>query len=339
MYKRGNIWWTCINGVEESTGTADRKRAQTLETKRKHEQWDAKRLGIRFATWDQAVKDWDDRNQHLKALHRQREYARWWGKDGPGQLSGKRLQDISADLVLDIIRRNRPVKPEACPQNATANLHLAFVVKIMRHANSSIRLSMLPVSAGREQWLTVPQWKQLCMPAELRQVATFSLATGLRRANVIGLQWPWIQGKSLLIPSEFTKTGKVYSMPLNKTAQAVIAERHKAVRSLKYPHNVFLMDGEDGLRSIYPVMLHRAWNQCLVDSGIPHMPYHGLRHTYASWMVQAGVPFEIVARLGQWKTRGIVNRYSHFDVESLRSWAEKFDSIISGQDYAQRSIG
>jgi integrase len=319
-YKRGSIWWITVRGSRQSSGTADYESAKALEHKLNHEAWQADKLGIRFRTWDDACIDWFKRNTHLRALYLSQIYSDWWAP----HLSGKQLKEISGDLVRRIIETERPVNSRIpVPANTTGNCYMAFVRKIMRHAQSPIKVSMLPAPEGRNEWLSVEQWHSLDMSDELRQVATFSLSTGLRRGNVIGLQWDWLRGKDdwFLIPPESTKTAKAYSAPLNQTARAVIRERREA--AVRHPENVFLLEG----KVIYPMLLQRAWSP--VEAGVT---YHGLRHTYASWMVQAGVPFEIVARLGQWKLRGMIHRYSHFDVESLRSWAVKFDEIIGDQN-------
>jgi integrase len=317
-YKRkgSTNWQITVNGARQSSGTADFQSAKRLEHKLNHEAWEAKRLGIRFRTWDEADLGFLERKQGIKSAHVYARYSKFWGE----HFSGKRIASISCDVARHILKGS----PEACPSNATANLKLEYVGKVLRHANAPWQPQYYPVLKGREEWLTPDQWRSLRWSSDIRQVATFSLSTGLRAGNVMGLQWDWVRGNSLMIPSTFTKTARPYGIPLNRTAQAIIEERRKTgVVSLG---RVFSLQGKE----IYPMLLNRCWRAVFADSEVPYMVYHGLRHTYASWMVQAGVPFEIVARLGCWKMPGMVNRYSHFDVESLRPWAERFDAILAG---------
>jgi integrase len=323
-YKRTGTkyWQITVSGVRQSSRTTDYGRAKTLEHKLNTEAWDARKLGVRHSTWNQACLAWFKRNAALKSIQVFRYYSDFWEP----HLNGKSLAKITPEIIREVINKERPVNPMTpVPANTTANLHMAFVVRVLRNAGLALRAHYLPEPKGREEWLTVEQWLSLEMSDDLRQVATFSLATGLREANVIGLQWDWVKGDSVVIPADFTKTARTYAIPLNNTAKQVIQERRG--RPVIDARSVFQLQG----RSIYRVQLGRLWKAVLSASGVPHMPYHGLRHTYASWMVQSGVPFEIVARLGQWKLPGMVHRYAHFDVESLRQSAERFDTFLAQQ--------
>ncbi|WP_215852633.1 tyrosine-type recombinase/integrase [Acidithiobacillus ferrooxidans] len=41
------------------------------------------------------------------------------------------------------------------------------------------------------------------------------------------------------------------------------------------------------------------------------MTWHGLRHTWASWHVQAGTPLAVLKGLGGWASLEMVQRYAH----------------------------
>lgn len=323
-YKRGSTWYIVVNGVRRSSGTTDRKKAADLEHKLNSEAWEKRHFGIRFSTWDEACLDWfKTRGLKLRPItvKHQSYVAEYWQQ----HLSRKPLRSISADFIRTVLLQREGVdEKKETPGNATANLYAQFVRKIMLHAGMRLDgFYPFPASKGREQWLSVDQWHEIAdvMSPDVRHIATFSLATGLRKSNVIGLQWEWIKGESLLIPSAYAKTKVAYGIPLNRTAMGVLQERR--ANPVVHARNVFTFNG----REVVPKTLHERWKRALEAAGAEDMTYHGLRHTYASWMVQAGVPFEIVARLGQWKLPGTVHRYSHFDVESLRAWAEKFDEV------------
>lgn len=338
-YKRkgSDRWQITVSGIRQSSGTSDYHRAKTLEHKLNHEAWDTKRLGVKFRTWDEACLDWFKRKVAMKSLEVYGGYAKFWRE----HFSGKPLKYVTGALARQIMIDAGKVNAEvAVPANTTANHKLAFVGKIVRNGGMAFECDYFPAPQGREEWLSLEQWRSLVMPDDIRRLATFSLATGLREANVIGLPWEWVKGDHLLVPAAFAKTARPYGIPLNKTALAMIEERRSIaerdaeeirrmavvpIERAERARMVFWLHG----RPAYRVQIQRAWNPVLRAAGVPHMPYHGLRHTFASWMVQAAVPFEIVARLGQWKQRGMVHRYSHFDVESLRPWAERIDTILA----------
>jgi hypothetical protein len=58
-------------------------------------------------------------------------------------------------------------------------------------------------------------------------------------------------------------------------------------------------------------MLQRHWARALADAGIDHARQHDLRHSFASWLVQAGRPLhEIAEVLGQTDV-SVTRRYAH----------------------------
>lgn len=52
-------------------------------------------------------------------------------------------------------------------------------------------------------------------------------------------------------------------------------------------------------------------------AGIADFKWHDLRHTFASWLVQDGVPLERVAKLLGHKTLTMANRYAHLAPNQL----------------------
>lgn len=53
----------------------------------------------------------------------------------------------------------------------------------------------------------------------------------------------------------------------------------------------------------------RVFARALRDAGIGHCRPHDLRHTWASRLVTAGVPSQLVQRWGGWESVGVMNRY------------------------------
>ena len=55
--------------------------------------------------------------------------------------------------------------------------------------------------------------------------------------------------------------------------------------------------------------------------------FHDLGHTFATWLIQAGVDVYMVQKLGRWKTLSMVLRYAHHQPECLRGSAEVLDRL------------
>jgi len=49
--------------------------------------------------------------------------------------------------------------------------------------------------------------------------------------------------------------------------------------------------------------------------------WHDLRHTWASWHVQAGTPLHVLQELGGWASPEMVQRYAHLSAAHLEDYA------------------
>jgi len=72
-----------------------------------------------------------------------------------------------------------------------------------------------------------------------------------------------------------------------------------------------------------------AWRKALDRAGIEDFCWHGLRHTWASWHVQAGTPLNVLQELGGWSDYKMVLRYSHLAPEHLSEHANRISSIVA----------
>jgi integrase len=61
----------------------------------------------------------------------------------------------------------------------------------------------------------------------------------------------------------------------------------------------------------------KAWWNALERAGIKDFRWHDLRHTWATWLRQAGAPTHSLQRLGGWKTLAMVERYAHIAPEPV----------------------
>jgi len=58
-------------------------------------------------------------------------------------------------------------------------------------------------------------------------------------------------------------------------------------------------------------------------AGIEDFRWHDLRHTWASWHVQAGTPLHVLQELGGWETAEMVRRYAHLTADHLAPYADR----------------
>ncbi|MBF0371585.1 MAG: tyrosine-type recombinase/integrase [Magnetococcales bacterium] len=71
----------------------------------------------------------------------------------------------------------------------------------------------------------------------------------------------------------------------------------------------------------------KAWYAALKRAGIENFRWHDLRHTWASWHVQAGTPLHILKELGGWETEEMVARYAHLGASHLKQYTSQVEGI------------
>ena len=115
----------------------------------------------------------------------------------------------------------------------------------------------------RVRWLTHDEAARLLseLPPHLAEMARFSLATGLREANVTGLSWTQVdlERRVAWIHADQSKNQKPLPVPLNADAVLVVLCRQVG----QHPTWVFTFQG-------HPVgkANNHAWRKALVRAGI-----------------------------------------------------------------------
>lgn len=230
---------------------------------------------------------------------------------------GLTLDQITADLLRDFA--NTKAK-ETSP--TTANRHLGLVKSILRKAEREWGwishqpfVPSFPEPKRRIRFLTREEVGKLMplLPEHLRAMALFSLSTGLRASNVTNLTWQQVdlERNHLWIHPDQAKAGRAISVPLNSEAISVLQKQVG-----KHPQYVFAFKGKRIMRPN-----HETWRRAVKNAGIEDFRWHDLRHTFASWHIQAGTPLHILQELGGWATYEMVKRYAHLTSEALGKYA------------------
>ena len=106
-------------------------------------------------------------------------------------------------------------------------------------------------------------------------------------------------------------------VPLNDLAMQVL-DRQLG----KHPTAVFINSHRQPIKSIP----RHLWKKALQDADIQNFRWHDLRHTWASWLVQRGVPLYALKEMGGWESIEMVQRYAHLAPEHLHQHAALIDS-------------
>lgn len=333
LFKRGKTWWidfTTPSGerIRRSAETQDKTHAQELHDKLKAESWRIAKLGEKpTRTWDEAAYKWLMESQHKKSHHEDVSKIGWLQQF----FRGKFLDDLTRDVIAKV---GELKLKETSP--ATANRLLALIRSIMRKAaldwewiDKPPVIKLYRESKRRVRYLTPEQAATLLreLPEHLADMVRFSLATGLRRANVTKLEWSQVDiaRRVAWIHGDQAKAGKPIHVTLNATALDMLTKQVG-----KHPKWVFTYKGKPVTQ-----VTTKAWYKALNRAGIENFRWHDLRHTWASWLTQQGVPLNVIQEMGAWESSEMVKRYAHLAPEQFAQHARVVDVLLSGTSEAQ----
>jgi integrase len=333
LYKRKDsvLWWVRISidgrEVRRTTGTPDKREAQEFEAKLKAEVWRESRMGERPRyRWEQAVTRWLTERAFLPSIEDQKIHLRWLRP----HLDGRFLTDITRD-VLDNVARARKADGVS---NASVNRVLEVARAILRCAarewgwiDAWPAVRMLPEPKRRIRWLTREEADRVLvqLPGHIAEMVRFSLATGLRRGNVVDLEWSQVDltRRIAWFHHDQTKNKKALSVPLNAEAVLVLRRQEGKHATRVFTYRPRTKQGKPP-RDPRPVeaVNTKAWRKALTRAGIKDFRWHDLRHTWASWHVQSGTPLQVLQELGGWSSYEMVLKYAHLSAGHLADFAE-----------------
>ena len=332
LYRRkdSSSWWVKLPGIrgesgplQVSTGTSDRRKATEFHDKLKAQRWEQDKLGAKpRRSWEDAVLKFLEETTHKRTHDRDKSILRWLDE----YLGGKYLDEIDRALI-DQIKTTRA----KLATQSTANRYLAVIRTVLRKAchewewiDRVPKVSLFREKDGRIRSLSPAEFSRLHaeLPPHLADMALFSVATGLRQANVSQLEWSQVnlELSHAIIPPEKHKNGRPHPVPLNDAAVEIIKRK-----AGQHSTHVFTFRGKPVTQ-----VSTKAWRDALVRAGIANFRWHDLRHTFATWHRQAGTPTHELQRLGGWKTLSMVERYAHVAPEGLQIAAGRLDNALRG---------
>ncbi|RYZ87515.1 MAG: site-specific integrase, partial [Proteobacteria bacterium] len=154
--------------------------------------------------------------------------------------------------------------------------------------------------------------------------------TGCRKREILDAKWSEIDMEKQVfrLPMERAKTAKSRFVPLSDQAMEVL-------RSLPRwdgcPYVVPNPKTRKPFTSIFA-----SWNRARKAVGLSDVRIHDCRHSFASWLVEAGYSIYIVSKaLGHSSSR-TTERYAHVSDSTLRGASNAAANLI-GSDWAGKA--
>jgi len=267
--------------------------------------------------------------KHRKNASEQTRLLNWW----KAELGTRPLAAITPGVIAekrdDLTKvKNRKGQPLS---GATINRRITALSAVMRVAvkeygwipkNPVPNVTRLADSKGRERFLSDTERADLLTAcrasscAALEPLVALALATGARKGELLGLQWPDVDLTRRVVRFHDTKNGESRTVPLAATA----VETLKAWGKDRLPVGPVFPD--------LPGTMQKAWEAARVEAKLTDFRFHDLRHSAASYLAMSGASLMDIAAILGHKTLAMVKRYSHLSEQhttaAVDRMAEKF---------------
>lgn len=319
-FRRGEVWYIrgTVRGISvyETTGTSDTAQAEEYRARKEGELWSRDVRGDRgsHSFGEAAVIYLRTRRPAASSLDKMRavveHFERW------------QVDKVDQAAIDDYIARHHPTAAPA----TIVRVVITPVTAILRVAAKRgwcdmPALERPPVPTPAPRWLAREEADRLvaaCSP-HLAPLVTFLLHTGARLGEALSLRWAQVDLQARRVVFLDTKNGESRGVPLNDVAWMALAnlpgregEVFRTPAGQPYSRSEI---GGSPIKTAFSGACRRA--------GLDGVHPHTLRHTFASWLVMAGVPLRTVAEILGHKSLAMVHRYSHLSPDHLR------DAVLS----------
>jgi len=367
IYQRGNIYWIKYYRAGkpyfESSHSGKPSDAKRLLQSREGQIVENRFPGLKVMKirFEDLAEDFlnDYKANDKKSLDR----AELSVKHLKGYFEGMKAIDISTDKVKAYIIRRQ----EEGAENGTINRELTALKRMFNLAREMTppKVSNVPFiphleeGPARQGYFEHNEYFALrkALPAYLKPVVSMAYNTGMRKEEILGLQWDQVdlmEGK-ITLKAEDTKTKESRVIYLEGELLEVM-NFQRALRDSKFPSCPWVFFNEEGQRI---GEFRKTWKTALIQTGKgvieclecghllkvspPENPpkekkktkpvcpncqgkkftwagkiFHDFRRTAIRNMVRAGVPERVAMAISGHKTRSIFERYNIVNEEDLK---------------------
>lgn len=179
----------------------------------------------------------------------------------------------------------------------------------------------------RDRYVTPEELPRLveAIEKESNQSARFAiwlyLLTGLRKDEVLTLQWSDIDMNRQELVREETKNGKKHYLPLSAAAVSLINLIPRC------DDNPYLIVGK--LQGQHLVNIDKAWQRVRKAAEIEDVRIHDLRRTVGSWLAQSGNSLHLIGKVLNHSNTSTTAIYARFGQDNVREALEQHGQKIS----------
>lgn len=263
------------------------------------------------------AKTYQKRPSNIEAIMRVHLLPQW----GKKRLDEIKTPDVAKWLGELRERKLAPATIEKIRTTFNRSLELALKWQTPGVTHNPVRGIPRPrLNNARDRFLTTQEAERLLtacsasLNTQLRSIVGLLLLTGARKRELLDAKWEHVnlERKVWFIPE--TKTGKSRYVPLSGAALDIIAQ---LPRFDKCP---WLVPNPSTRKPFTD--LKNPWTTAREAAGLPDLHLHDLRHSAASFMINAGIDLFAVGRILGHADHQSTMRYSHLANDTLMQAVE-----------------
>jgi len=243
----------------------------------------------------------------------------------------KKLKEFFEDTELRkitplMVEKLRASRLKIGNTKSTCNRYLALLKRMFNLAIEEGYLEKNPVSKVKlysekdtliERILTDEEEKRLMETSSnhLKSIFIVAINTGMRRGEILNLQWIQIDFRMKRLRVEKTKSGKMRYIPMND----ILFDELLKLRDRKNQNPYVFFNLETGSPF---TTIKTAFNAACRRAKIQGLRFHDLRHTFATRLVEKGVDISTLQDLLGHSDISTTQRYVHSNDERKRKAVE-----------------
>lgn len=322
------LYYKDANGNRKSITTKEKTKAKAQQfltqfkrqleedSERKVIRISLKQFRIKFLAYSETIHSWNHTKAIKASFTKLEEYY--------GDIY---FEDLTSDKLQSYFEYRMRKLSSYTIRRDIANFSSAFKwAKSKKYLTENITtgLAKPKITEKLPVYFTRKQFDQLIKSIkneDLKDLIIFAVNTGIRQSDLINLRWEQVNLKAKIVlldnRNSSTKSRKVHSLPLNKTSLEILGNREKRGES-----EVFTYLGRKIKQDFISKKFKKLVKAAQLDS---KLTFHTLRHTFATWLVQAGVPIYQVSKLMTHSDLRVTQIYAHLGAKDLFSAVEKLE--------------
>ena len=208
---------------------------------------------------------------------------------------------------------------------STANRHFttlcavinkAIKLKLYRGENPCNGVDKEKENPARTNYLDKKQIEDLLnfAPERSQKLIAFAIGTGMRRGEILRLNWSDIDFRNNIIHVYVSKSGYQREIPILTSLRPILLSMNPQMNSKVFP--------------LTEKMVEHDFKKAREKAGISGLHFHDLRHTFASHFMMNGGQLPTLQRILGHSDLKMTQRYAHLSPTYLRKSIEIMNHLI-----------